>query len=231
MHSTVLRGVDFRIVRRGEVEPHERFFRDLSGTDRIGIVTHGRLDALGTLTLLMAHVTAFYDRYRETGAEFFAYPDYFVFQRDAPVADYGMCDIWPQHKNVLVPPGAAAMLQAVTDRAVSVLLVPEAHPAPVPAELPRVGLESARRTVRTCWCYSASGGLRAAECEIETAFEPLAEYARRVIASLPPDHRPQDLEAAWSARPDPSLLRQSFRRLVLEEALALLGQASGPSSA
>ena len=64
MHSSFLRGSDFRITHRRQAVPHDRFFRDLSATDRVGVFAPGGIDGLGASLLLLAHTTAFYDRYR-----------------------------------------------------------------------------------------------------------------------------------------------------------------------
>ena len=76
MHSSILRGSDFRITHQREEVSHARFFRDLSAIDRVGVFAPGGIDGLGACLLLLAHTTAFYDRYRATGDDFFAYPDH-----------------------------------------------------------------------------------------------------------------------------------------------------------
>ena len=57
--------------------------------------------------------------------EFFAYPDFFTFQLQQPVANYGMFDVWPHHKNVFIGGSQDERAAAITDRAVNFLLVPE----------------------------------------------------------------------------------------------------------
>ncbi|MDP7131889.1 MAG: hypothetical protein QF437_15435, partial [Planctomycetota bacterium] len=91
---------------------HSEFFAGFANTDRLGLFTPDRFEGAGAVTLVMAYVTAFYDRYRESGSEFFAYPDFFTFQREAPCADYCMFDIWPYHKNVHIPPDAQQTAEA-----------------------------------------------------------------------------------------------------------------------
>ena len=74
-------------------------------------------------SLLLACTTAFFEGYRAAGDSFFAYPDFFTFQLHGPVASYGSFDIWPNHKSVAVE--AAALRDAVTDRAIDVLIIPQ----------------------------------------------------------------------------------------------------------
>ncbi len=215
MHSSSLRGADFRVEWRGREIAHAAFFSQVKDTERVGIFTPQRFEGLGALTLIMAYVTAFYDRYRERRAEFFAYPDFFTFQRGAPAADYGMCDIWPPHKNVWVPEDAQRAVEAITDHGVTVLLVPDEQTRETqiaPAEL-----ESARRTVGRCFAYSGSGTVNPANLVVECVSPLLREWGLAVLDSVPAGEVAPPLRCQWSAQPAP--LRQSFRELELREAL------------
>ncbi|NQU11582.1 hypothetical protein HQ590_12375, partial [bacterium] len=89
MHSSSLRGTDFEIRWRGQAVSHPEWFSSFRDTDRVGVVIAHRFEGIGAITLIMAYVTAFYDHYRARGSEFFAYPDFFTFQGEAPGADYG----------------------------------------------------------------------------------------------------------------------------------------------
>ena len=81
MHSSKLRGSDFHLKTSGNRIDHRAFFADFAKTDRLGVFAPERYEAAGAATLIMAYVTAFYDCYRSEGADFFAYPDFFTFQR------------------------------------------------------------------------------------------------------------------------------------------------------
>ena len=59
------------------------------------------------------------DRQRARGGAFFIYPDYFLFHVGGPLGDHSMLDIWPSHKEVVVPDQAEALLQAINDRAIT----------------------------------------------------------------------------------------------------------------
>ena len=220
MHSSFLRGSDFRITLQREEVPHDRFFRGLSATDRVGVFAPGGLDGLGASLLLLAHTTAFYDRYRESGDEFFAYPDYFTFQRRTPAASYSMLDVWPGHKNVPVAGDAGATLDAILDRAINVLLVPAGTAGS--AEFAPVQMASARRTIRRCYTYSATGTAEQPTLAVACSRAEPAEWARAVIDSLPPDD--SAVRGHWLrvvARG--SIPEQSFGEVPLERALALIG--------
>ena len=218
VHSSKLRGTDFQIRYRGEEISHADFFSDLEKTDRLGVVAPGRYDGAGAVTLVLAHTTAFYDRYRAEGDDFFAYPDFFTFQRGEPVANYGMLDIWPSHKNVCVPDGANETAQAITDRAINVLLVPEVETSEVP-NYEKVQLESLRRNVRRCFVYSPSCSVNEADLEISTGYPDIPDWIAAMFDSVAELKSQKD---QWFASVDMPPLRQSFREIELNEALRLL---------
>jgi len=220
MHSSSLRGTDFDIAWSGEAVSHAEFFSSVRDTDRLGIVIPHRLEAIGAITLIMAYVTAFYDRYRERRAEFFAYPDFFTFQRESPCADYAMFDIWPQHKNVHVETDAQHTVEALADRGVTILLVPDGDAGET--EIAPVEMESARRNVGRCFAYSATGTTAAADLTVECESDLLRDYALAVVDSLPADDASQELRAQWQQRMAVDRLRQTFRELPLDDALRRL---------
>jgi hypothetical protein len=217
MHSSSLRGTDFNIIQRGQVIPHADLFSSFQDTDRVGVVIPNRLEGLGAITLIMAYVTAFYDRYRERGSEFYAYPDFFTFQHEAPCANYGMLDIWPNHKNVYVPDDAQQTAEAITDRGVNVLLVPDNGGRDV--AISPVELESARRTVQRCYAYSDTGTTESSDLVIECRNHLLRDYALSVLDSLPVEEAVLEKRRQWEARLATDRLRQTFRELDLRDAL------------
>ena len=217
MHSSSLRGTDFKITQNGEAIPHADLFSSFQDTDRLGIVVSGRFEGIGAMTLIMAYVTAFYDRYRERGPEFYAYPDFFTFQREAPCADYCMFDIWPYHKNVHVPGVGQQTSEAIAGRGVNVLLVPDTDARGV--EISPVERESLRRNVEQCFAYSYSGTAVSSDLVVECGSQLLRSYALSVLDSVPADDSVLEQRRQWEARLAGETLRQTFRKLDLEEAL------------
>ena len=217
MHSSSLRGTDFKIVWRGKTVQHAKFFSSVRDTDRVGVVIPHRFEGIGAITLIMSYVTAFYDRYRERGSEFFAYPDFFTFQRQAPCADYCMCDIWPNHKNVHVSQNAQQIAEAITERGMTVLLVPDNDVSEV--AIATVELESARRNVRRCFAYSETGTTESSDLAVECESHLLGDWALAVLDSVPADDAVRELRGQWLERIASGRLSQSFRELDLSEAL------------
>jgi hypothetical protein len=217
MHSSSIRGTDFGITWRGEAIRHADLFSSVRDTDRVGVVIPRRFEGLGASTLIMSYVTAFYDRYRERGSEFFAYPDFFTFQREAPCADYCMFDIWPYHKNIHVPPDAQQTAEAITGRGVTVLLVPDNDVGEI--AIAPVELESARRNVQRCFAYSDTGTTASSDLVIECRSHLLRDFALSVLDSLPADDAGQEQRGRWEEQMATDSLRQTFRQLDLSDAL------------
>ena len=223
MHSSFLRGSDFEMTVDGKTIAHAHFFADLSKQNRVGLIAPKRVDGVGAITLVMAYVTAFYDCYRLEDDDFFAYPDYFSFQTQSPVARYSYFDIWPNHKNVMVDLTHIERLNAITDRAIDVLIVPACEPTERTYE--RVQLECARRTIDRCYLYSFADELADADIMIECKKEPFIEWANSVfeMEGLSEDAEVTQMKDAWerwvALRPK---LIQSFKRITLDEALLRL---------
>ena len=214
MHSSILSDSDFEMIARGHPVALAEYFRGFTNTKRLGLLAPNRLEGVGAVNLVMAHATAFYNTYRARGEDFFAYPDYFTFQSRAPKAAYGMFDIWPAHKDVLVGADAAERLDAITDRAVNILLVPDGPPAP--CEYQRQQLAAAERLIETCYAYSATGAVTDPDLVIRCPADPLAAWCQSVVESVPDSGR----EKGWHGQGP--VLEQSFRRISRQDALARL---------
>lgn len=214
MHSSNLRGSDFHLSWKGREVLHRGFFRDHERDTRVGLVAPDGTGGVGAVTLAMACVTAFYDGYRREGGEFFAYPDFFTFQRRDRLVDYGYFDFWPD-KDVRVPDDRNGTVAAIADRAINVLLVPDDPPTEGRLEL--VQNERIRRPLQRCFVYSRRGVVAGADLVIRCAVEPFATYVANVLRSID-EPMPDWLES----RDDRPALEQSFRETTIDDALKRL---------
>ena len=224
MHTAnYLRGSDFEILVNGRQQEHADFFRGFTNLRRLGLVAPERVDGVGAVVLLMAYVTAFYDVYRATGEDFFAYPDFYIFQTTNPLASYTMLDIWREHKLVSAGESASERLNAINDRGLNVLIVPEGRPAE--PEYDKGQLASARRNIDTCYVYSSQEQVEAADLMIRCPKEPISGWVNAVFdtPALSEDSTIQQRKSEWSSRQaEKTLLEQSYRQISLDEALLLL---------
>ncbi len=209
MHtSRALSSSDFQIT----VDGHPAAVGDvLPGFDehaRLGIVIAQDGGGAGASTLILAAVTAFYDRLRAAEADFFAYPDYFALNIGRHRGTLRKLDVFPDHKEPVVADEAEAILQATNDRGVTHLLVPDGKASPS-GQLGRDSRHSAQRRIRAAIAYSPDGRVARPDIEITAA----AAAEQFVTAML---GRPRDI-ASENGR-----ARETFRRLPLDDALGLL---------
>lgn len=222
MHSSSLRGSDFHLTVEGAGASHADIFADFAISDRLGIVAHHPLDGLGAAALILAHVTAFYDRLRDTSEDFVAYPDFFTFQPAGSITGYGMLDIWPKFKDVALSDSPWESFATISSRAISILVVPESNPKTLPAAdetADRATLHSLERTVRRCYTYSPDGSVSQPDCVIRCKASAVREWGTAIIDRA---DRP-DTDSArsrWESSFTRTTLEQSFRRIDLPTALA-----------
>jgi hypothetical protein len=216
MHTTGLRSEEFQITVDGRQADIEAVLPGFTEHDRLGIVIHDDLAAAGAGSLILAAVTAFYDRLRATGEPFFAYADYFAFHVGADRGTLRKLDIYPAHKEVVVANDAERILEAINDRGITRLLVPDPPPATMPAEpaLERETRHSAQRRIRGALVYSANGTTPGADVLVRGSARSDAyiEAMRGGPAAAP------------AAPPRPP---QRFRRIDPHHALSLLRAPHG----
>jgi hypothetical protein len=244
MHSArELSSSAFEIEVAGRESRLVDLFDGFGEHDRLGVIVGQPGGALGASALITAAITAFYDLQRARGPDFFIYPDYYVFHVGQPFGDHSRLDIWPAHKEVVVPAQPAEVLRAVNDRAITRLAVEDGEPHA--NQLGAEELASARARVKTCLAYSASG--RVAHADVRIAASPVVEGY--VATTLDPERRAADLRArgadsradevaahgdeipperrgeiklAREALSDDGVPVETYRRIELDEALALL---------
>jgi hypothetical protein len=189
MHSSrELRSSLFRIVVADREVRLTDLFDGFGEHDRLGVVVRRPCGGVGASALITATITAFY-LHRARGSDFFVYPDYFLFHVGRPLGDHARLDIWPRHKEIVVPDDPEKILEAVNDRAITRLVVEDGGPSE--PELEPEALASARARIASCLTYSASGRVRDADVRIESN-EVVEGY---VDAVLDPETRLAQLRA------------------------------------
>ena len=211
----------FSIRVEGRAGVLDDVFPDFAERDRLGVVVRHPCGAIGASTLILAAVTAFYDAQRAKGEDFFIYPDYFLFHVGTRLGDHGMLDVWPAHKEVVVPDEPEELLRAINDRAVTRLLVEDR--APGEPRLERESLASARNRVATAVAYSPTG--RLADADVLAAGNDVTEsYVAAVLeqSSLVTHWERDELARARAALHEGGVPVERYRRLSLDDALARL---------
>jgi hypothetical protein len=211
VHTTGLRSEEFQITVEGRTATIAEVFPGFDEHDRLGIVIHDDLGAAGAGSLILAAVTAFYDRLRAGGETFFAYADYFAFHVGADRGTLRKLDVYPAHKEVVVADDAEEILKAINDRGVTRLLVPDAPDGTPPAEpeLERETRHSARRRIRTALVYSPTG--RTPDADVVVRGSAQSDAYIDAMLGGPAGGRAEERRPA-----------QSFRRIDPHQALGML---------
>lgn len=212
-----LSAADFRYRTNGRTVDRAAVMPAIDVADRVGIVMGTGDEGLGAANFLLSCVIAFYDTLRERKEEFFEYPDFYTFQATTDPADYRMFDVYPDHKNVAVEAEAEAILRAVNDRGISVLLVAD-RPQEQP-EIEAVTRRSAERTLEQAFLYNAAGRLDGGGFEVSLPRQPVADWFDATVESM--TDAPGEHATALQQRQQ-DRISQEYRKLTLDEALERL---------
>ena len=224
MHTAdELRSADFRIVVDGNPAQFVDLLPGFGQVDRLGVVVRRPCGGLGASILTLAAVTAFYDIQRARSAEFFIYPDYFLFHVGRLLGDHGMLDIWPGHKEVVVPDDPEEILRAINDRAITRLVVEDVEPGE--ASFERESLASARSRIASCLAYAPGGDARDADVTL-TGNAVTESYVSAVLeqsAGIETAVR-ERIRSERAALVEDGIPVEGYRRITLDEALAMLAR-------
>ncbi len=207
--------VDGASARVGDVLP------GFTESDRLGVVIRRPCGGVGASALVLAAITAFYDIQRGRSSDFFIYPDYFVFHVGRPLGDHRRLDVWPPHKEVVVPEEPEEVLRAINDRGITRLIVEDGRPGP--GEFAPETLASARRRILTALAYSANGCPRDPDVTIagNTVTESYVNGVLERSEDVPPGERDR-IAGARKRLVEDGRPVERYRRIALDEAIGLL---------
>jgi hypothetical protein len=216
-----LRSSAFEIEAAGRVVGLPDLLQGFGEQDRLGVVIGRPGGGLGASALITATITAFYDLQRARGPDFFIYPDYYLFHLGQPFGNHSRLDIWPEHKEVVVPAEAQEVLRAVNDRAITRLVVEDV--APRDPELGAEELASARARLTSCLAYSPTG--RVTDADVRVTSNAVVEgYVDTTLDRgdvIPPERRSQ-IRRAREGLVEDGVPVETYRRIELDEALSRL---------
>jgi hypothetical protein len=237
MHtSTRLVNTDFQFFRHdptgAQAISFADFCPDYHELDRVGVVSP-TLEAgvYQTSYALLALTTAFYDRLRARGGDFFDYPQHFAFvgaTGDNICTDNGSLplttpklwdawswlDVWPANKWVTAPVTVAEMLQRVFDYQINRLFWPRALQADgIVGALPPYLWKMLRTSVKAVYYYgdAAEMPLAQGDEQVELRIRPAAHaIVKESLERLP--------EAVRVVDPVP--ISQCYKQVSVEAFLA-----------
>lgn len=223
MHTALqLCADDFRIEIDGAPSDLTALFPGWTPHDRFGIVVHEPYGAIGASYLIQAAIVAFYDirPQRRAGRgpgivepnDVAVYPEIYVFHVGGRHGDFSMFDFWPARKEVFVESDARVVLDAVNDRGITRLAVPDGPSRRVEHEYKEPA--AARDRIDSVFGYSATGRVDRPDITI-AGVRPAAEVSPRDV--LDPQRICIEVSAPDFARlttTDPVLLQREWARCV-----------------
>ncbi|MGG2199864.1 hypothetical protein [Paenibacillus sp.] len=243
MHTTdMISSADFDFVIDGHPATLEDIFPGMKPHDRVGIVVRESGGGIGASALIMAAMAKVYDFYRpklgNTPGKLRIYPEFYVFHVGQRHMDHYWMDIWPPHKEVEVIDDPEQILEAINDRAITRLLVPDTAPVtavtlyeairedqinPSAATFLQETVSSAEQRILSAVAYSSTGRTRRADVLIRSclAAEQVVIASINSSESLTTEQREQ-LCAKRDALMEGGRAAETYRRIPFDEAIRML---------
>ena len=120
----------FSIIADGGNITAEELLPDWHVYDRVGVVIHEPFGAVGA-SMLMQVATAMYFAHLRAVGQDLNYPELYTFNVGERFGDLSAFDVWPDSREVLTDRDPVAVLQAINDRGITRLLVPDTSPTAV----------------------------------------------------------------------------------------------------
>ena len=190
MHTAFsLKGSMFAIEMNGQAADREELL-DWRPDDRLAVILNSPLSALGASMLIQLVTTAYYD-VRPNRRKAPHYAEIYLLHSGGRYGDFSSFDVVPR-REVFLPADPGALIEAINDRAITHLAVPDGTPRHL--TFPWKEPEAARDRIRHCFAYTAQGRTGNADIaimsrdpdlhqDVELALEPiaLAENIERYI--------------------------------------------------
>jgi hypothetical protein len=196
MHTArQLSGDLFQVSIGGKPSDRETLLGSWGPNDRFGVVVHEPYGGIGASYLLQIAITAFYDlRPARRSLETPLYPDVFAFHAGGRFGDYAMFDVYPPRKEVFVDNHPEALLNAINDRGITHLAVPDRsvdrvqHGWKEPAQ-------ALDRMIKA-WAYSPSGLVADGDVAITATHRRAEANTKMSLHSKASYHEQQEAAAA-----------------------------------
>ncbi|QTO23367.1 hypothetical protein [Burkholderia seminalis] len=165
MHTiTQLRAEMFSVRVRDDAATIDDVFPDWGVLDRLGIVIDEPLGGLGASHLIQIAISRFYDASPRRRAELSVYPDIYAFHVGRGWGSHAAFDFWPARREVILTDDPCDLLDAINDRGITRLVVPDRQEAPFNYRPKEV--DTALDRICTAFAYHPSGRTTASDVSI-----------------------------------------------------------------
>ena len=214
MHTAdLLKTREFDFSRGGDPVGFADLFPGFTTRDRLGVVALEPGDSLKAAPVILASVGAFYEELHATETDFYLYPDFFVFHVGGLKGRHSPLDVWPESKEVIVPPDPQALLAAINDRGITRLVLPRGPGADGVVMVHAAQL--AARRLRTVLTTAQGPGGHRWSVRPSDAAAPMISRCAKVSADLLGD----EATVNWRAEAPTA---QGYTELSVDEALSAL---------
>ncbi|MCK9248331.1 MAG: hypothetical protein M0P31_05055 [Solirubrobacteraceae bacterium] len=184
----------FTIEIDGRPTDRAALLRGWGPLDRLGVVTHEPLGTIGASHLLQLAITAFYDaRPARRDRERPVYPDVFVFHVGGRWGDHADFDVYPPRKEVFVDDDPRSILEAINDRGITRLVVPDRAPEPTQHgwKEPAQALDR----IVDAWAYSPTGRVAGGDVAVSASGARAEANVRMILEPTDSYHERQQMRA------------------------------------
>jgi hypothetical protein len=159
---------------------------------RFGVVVHEPFGSVGASYLLQLAITAFYDaRPARRSRERPVYPDVFAFHVGGRFGEHAFFDVYGPRKEVFVADDPALVLDAINDRGITHLAVPDRPPAAAARFHWKEPAQALDRLV-AAWAYAPGGRVEGADVAIGSD-SPRAEANAKTTLGAPQSYAERKL--------------------------------------
>lgn len=123
--------------------------------DRLGVIVDEPLGGLGASHMIQVAIVAYYEHANRRGSDLSLYPEIYAFHFGRPRGTLSAFDFWPPRREVMVSGDPLDLLDAINDRGITRLLVPD-RPTREIEYRPKEADAALDRTL-SAFAYSASG--------------------------------------------------------------------------
>ncbi|WP_345153071.1 hypothetical protein [Arthrobacter ginkgonis] len=123
--ATLVNEAMFGLTLRGHPATRAEVLPGWGPSGRLGVLVREPFGALGASLLIQLAVTAFYDAVPSRREAAPQYPEIYLFHLGGRFGDHRPFDFWPPRKEVFLKGEPLEVLEALNDRAITVLALPE----------------------------------------------------------------------------------------------------------
>ncbi len=157
MHTSVLRTEMFEVTIAGKPASVAELL-DWGPLDRLGVVVTSPFGGMGASLLVQLAIVCFYDWAGGKRRAQPINPEIYCFHVGVRYGNHGAYDFWPARKEMLVGNDHVEVLNAINDRGITHLVVPEGPAQKVTHHYKEP--ETAMDRIKRCFVYDAEGAVR-----------------------------------------------------------------------